>query len=402
MSPYLLYLAVLGVRRFSYATGYTLFAVYMLRVVQTNPLELVMPGVVYELAIFLFEVPTGVVADVYSRRLSVIIGYALMGIGFIVAGVLPSLLVACAGLAIAGIGSTFVSGALSAWLVDEVGQEQASQAFMRGAQLNAVASLIGIGLSMILGTINLQLAVMGAGVPLLITSIILLFIMPETRFQPALSSDRRHLFTTFGQGLKFVRASRIVLTILLVTLVLAGFGETFGKLWQAHILERFTLPALGNADDILWFGIIGAVAIPGSLLATEIVRKQVDLASGPAVASALSRLFIALTASALLFALSNNFALALLGIWSLRIVMAMIGPLMQIWLNQHVAAHVRATVLSMAGQVNSFGEIVVGGPLAGGIATLLSVRVVIVLVALSLLPLNRVFRHRVALSSGIC
>lgn len=34
----------------------------------------------------MFEIPTGVVADVYSRRLSTIIGYALMGLGFLVEG----------------------------------------------------------------------------------------------------------------------------------------------------------------------------------------------------------------------------------------------------------------------------------------------------------------------------
>ena len=34
-----------------------------------------------EAAVFLFEVPTGVVADTYSRRLSLVIGYLGMGAG---------------------------------------------------------------------------------------------------------------------------------------------------------------------------------------------------------------------------------------------------------------------------------------------------------------------------------
>ena len=122
-----------GIRRLNYATGYTLFAVYLIRVVGTNPLELVMPGVAYELAIFLFEIPTGVVADVYSRRLSVIIGYGFMGVGFIIAGLVPSLAITIIGLSIMGFGSTFVSGAISAWIVDEIGHERASQAFVRAA-----------------------------------------------------------------------------------------------------------------------------------------------------------------------------------------------------------------------------------------------------------------------------
>lgn len=390
-----LYLIILGTRRLSYATGYTLFAIYLLRIVETNPLGLVLPGVVYELATFLGEIPTGVVADVYSRRLSVIIGYALMGLGFIVAGAVPLLLVITIGLAIAGIGSTFVSGALAAWLVDEVGEERASQMFLRGSQVSIVANFVGIGLSMVLGSMNLQLAVIGAGFPMLILAIVLFKIMPETGFQPVPAAQReswRDLFATFSQGVTYVRGSHIILSICAITFVFAGFGETFGKLWQAHILENFTLPTLANLDDILWFGLISAVAIPVSLLATEAMRKQIVIKGNRYVVRTLLLLFTGLSASALLFALSHSFVMMLLGVWLVRTGMAMIAPLMTIWLNQHVASQTRATVLSIVGQVNSLGEIVVGGPIAGGIATLFTVRMAIVLVALSLLPLIPIFR----------
>ena len=40
------------------------------------PLQLVLVGTTLELACFLFEIPTGIVADLYSRRLSVVIGVA--------------------------------------------------------------------------------------------------------------------------------------------------------------------------------------------------------------------------------------------------------------------------------------------------------------------------------------
>ena len=390
-----LYLLIAGTRRLSYATGFTLFAVYLLRVVEVNPLGLLIPGIVYELATFLCEIPTGVVADVYSRRLSIIIGYFLLGTGLIVSGLYPSLLVAVIGLAIMGIGSTFVSGALSAWLVDEVGQEQASQAFLRGSQVSILANLGGIGLSMLLGSINLQLAIIGAGLPMLILAVCLIFIMPETGFQAKPASECeswRDLFAIFRQGVNFVQTSRTLLWIFVVVFIYAGFGETFSKLWQAHLLENFTLPALGEFDDILWFGIIGSVSIPITLLTTELIRKHLDFENGQTVLRALLLLFISLSGSALLFALSKNFTTTLLGIWLINIVMAMIGPLMTIWLNQHTQSQTRATVLSIVGQVNSFGEIIVGGPVAGSIATVFSVRMAIATTALALLPLTFIFR----------
>ncbi|HEV8193805.1 MAG TPA: hypothetical protein VGP82_20320, partial [Ktedonobacterales bacterium] len=57
----------------------TISAVYRVQAAGLNPLELVLVGTVLEAAYFLANLPTGVVADVYSRRLSVIIGLILYG-----------------------------------------------------------------------------------------------------------------------------------------------------------------------------------------------------------------------------------------------------------------------------------------------------------------------------------
>jgi DHA3 family tetracycline resistance protein-like MFS transporter len=50
---------------------------------------LVLVGTVLEPSVFIFEIPTGIVADVYSRRLSIIIGQVLIGLGFMVEGLFP-------------------------------------------------------------------------------------------------------------------------------------------------------------------------------------------------------------------------------------------------------------------------------------------------------------------------
>jgi hypothetical protein len=68
-------------------------------------------GTTLEGCIFLFEVPTGVVADVYSRRLSIIIGFFLIGAGFIVEGSFPVFGAVLLSQVFWGIGYTFTSGA---------------------------------------------------------------------------------------------------------------------------------------------------------------------------------------------------------------------------------------------------------------------------------------------------
>ena len=54
-------------------------SLYEATVAGPSPLQLILIGTTLESPTFLFEVPTGIVADVYSRRLSIIIGYVLMG-----------------------------------------------------------------------------------------------------------------------------------------------------------------------------------------------------------------------------------------------------------------------------------------------------------------------------------
>ncbi len=46
-------------------------------------------GTLYELSILLFEVPTGIVADLFSRRMSVVIGWFVVGIAFFIQGIWP-------------------------------------------------------------------------------------------------------------------------------------------------------------------------------------------------------------------------------------------------------------------------------------------------------------------------
>jgi DHA3 family tetracycline resistance protein-like MFS transporter len=54
---------------------WVVMAVYLVQELNLSPLQLVLMGTAMEGAVFLFEIPTGVVADTYSRRLSLIVGY---------------------------------------------------------------------------------------------------------------------------------------------------------------------------------------------------------------------------------------------------------------------------------------------------------------------------------------
>ena len=71
------WLVVAAVEAFLHSATYSITGIYFVNEVGMNPLELILVGTAMELAAFLFEIPTGVVADVYSRRASVILGVGL-------------------------------------------------------------------------------------------------------------------------------------------------------------------------------------------------------------------------------------------------------------------------------------------------------------------------------------
>src|SRR5207245_49589 len=68
---------------------WVVMAVYLVQELHFSPLQLVLMGTVMEAAVFLCEIPTGVVADTYSRRLSLIVGYLGTGVAWLLVGVAP-------------------------------------------------------------------------------------------------------------------------------------------------------------------------------------------------------------------------------------------------------------------------------------------------------------------------
>ena len=85
-----------------------------------------------------------------------------------------------------GLGYTFTSGAAEAWITDEIGEEAAAQAFVRGAQLGTVAGMAGIVCGVALASLaGLNLPIVLAGALLMALAAMLALVMPGARFSRA-------------------------------------------------------------------------------------------------------------------------------------------------------------------------------------------------------------------------
>ena len=392
---YKLYLLMMAVQAIALTSVFTVNLVYQVVQVGLNPLQLVLIGTTLELSAFLMEIPTGVVADVYSRRLSVIVGFLLLGLGFVMEGALPLFEVLLLAHLVMGVGYTFLSGATSAWVVDEIGTERANQAFFRASQVGQVSSFFAIFMSVALASHSLQTAIIFGGVLLIALAFLLMLVMPEAGFRRRPPEERESwstLFDTFRDGTSLIRARQILLVILLATVIHGAFSEGFDRLWTAHLLAQFDLPPLGELNEIVWFGIISAVSMPLTLGVTELVRRRLDIADSRQVALTLMLIYAVMICSVLLFTLGEHLALVLIGLWLTGAARGVRNPLLTAWINQHTESDVRATVLSIQGQADAFGQIA-GGPVVGAIGLHSTVRTAMTLSALMLLPILLVFRR---------
>ncbi len=381
---------------FALTLGATIFMVYLVREMNLDPLQMVLVGTALETSAFVFEVPTGVVADTTSRRLSVIIGTVLMGISFWVF-IIPNFAVILLSQVIMGLGWTFISGANSAWLADEIGEEAAANAYLRGSQMNQIAGVVGIIASIALALIDLRLPLILSGVSFVALGGYLLIAMPETGFTPAPRTDRsafKTMLTTTRAGIGTIRGKPVLVTLMVAIFVWGAFSESYDRLWTLHILENFSLPALGSLDTVIWFGVIGLTGVPISLAATEFVRRRVNTTDQIAVARTLIRASSVLLVAILIFAASDRFWLALIAIWLVSAMRSLTIPLREAWINQGLDPKVRATVLSMTSQMDAIGQIA-GGPGIGLIGQQFGVRIALALGAAILAPIIGLYRRTI-------
>lgn len=271
-SIYLLYSAVERLMRSMYWTAAVYFYV---TVVGLDPFQLVIVGTTLMIVILLAEVPTGIVADTWSRRMAVIIGVELMGAGFALDGIVGRFAATLATQFVWGIGATFTSGALEAWIADELQGENIEQVFLRGTQASNVGALIGIGSAILLANIGLNVPMIVAGAIGVTLAVVLAMFMPEHHFTPHVEDGQirlRMAGQTLASGARLVRGSHTLLVIMAVTFFFGMASESFDRLWEVHFLNQVKLPALTGFTPVAWFGMIDAGGLLLSIGAAEFVR----------------------------------------------------------------------------------------------------------------------------------
>jgi len=216
-----------------------------------------------------------------------------MGCAYVLIGSYPIFAIVLLAGFIEALGDTFISGALEAWITDEVGEDKVSSVFLRARQVATPAHWAGVVLSVALAArLNYQAPIVLGGALWLVLTVVLVLFMPETNFQknpePVKMNSKYLLATlkaslaTFMDGARTVRDSRTLQTLFFAMLLGSAFADGFYKFSRAHILLSFhlptiTLPLLGVLKDNLWLGLLEMLQGLFYLAGAEVVRRKIHL-----------------------------------------------------------------------------------------------------------------------------
>jgi DHA3 family tetracycline resistance protein-like MFS transporter len=197
---------------------------------------------------------------------------------------------------------------------------------------------------------------------------------------------------TLRDGVWLVRRRAVLLLFVGISMVYGLYSEGLDRLWTAHFLRDFTLPAPGDLKPVVWFGIISAASALLSTLSTEIVRRRLGAATQRQVMQTLFTMNALMVTGIVLFGVVEQFGVALITFLTVGVLRRTTDPVVTTWINPHIESSVRATVFSLSSQVNAIGQIA-GGPVVGLIGTYGSIRAAIVASGLILTPVLVLYRY---------
>ena len=365
-------------------------SLYYIQIVHMTPLQLVLVGTTLELSVFILELPTGLVADVFGRRISILIGLVLNGLGFLLQGLWPTFIGVLLAQVLWGGGFTFTSGASEAWITDETDEDTAAGLFLQAEQRSLLGAVVGIGIGMSIGLYRYDLAILLSGIGLFVLAAYLFKAMQETGYQPhgtLHGNPYTHLIQTFRDGIQITRHNHNLLWIFAVGFIFGFYSEGVDRMWEAKMVADFTFPFF---KPVIWLGMVQITAmLLGSLSLglSQKIKSVTNLVNSLYIQIGLT---IGIIAGLLVFAVSGNFYLAILMITLVQVLREVHYPFYTGWVNRKLDASVRATVLSMSSLVDAFGQIG-GGPLVGGIANRMGVSFGLGLSAVFLTPVLPVY-----------
>jgi MFS family permease len=351
--------------------------------------EVFVANAVFTAAMALFEVPTGVVADTRGRRVSFLLSEATLAVGTLayvgVAAIHGGLLLFCLAGVILGLGYTFYSGAVEAWLVDALKatgyRQELDRVFARASIVSSIAMIVGTVGGGLLGQLDLSLPYLARAFLVLIAFVVGFQTMHEIGFTPRTMRVRGivgEMRKVARAGITYGWRAPAVRLLVMDSFLTWGFFSWAWYAWQPYFLELY-------GENAIWLsGLIAALfalaGIAGNALVGRLARpgrRRTTILLGAAAASTAT-----MVATGAVRSFWITVPIFLLG----AVAGGVLQPVRQTYLHQSIPPSERATLVSFDSLVGSVGSVggqtglgylsqersVPVGFVVGGLATILA------------------------------
>jgi len=354
------YLIIVGVFTLSASVIWGINTLFLLDA-GLNIFEVFLANAAFTAGNFLFEIPTGVVADSLGRRVSFLLCAATLCIttiayvvlSWIGAGVVLFMIVS----AMMGLGFTFYSGAVEAWIVDGLKQtgykDSLEKVFSKGSIVSSTAMLIGTIGGGVLGNIDLAYPYILRSLLLIIAFFQGAYYMKEIGFKVQklkMTEVQKKVSTIFHKSIRYGWREPCIRLLMLGSIFQMGL-----LIWAFYAAQPYFLILLGK--DAVW--VAGVIA---SLISLSIII-------GNLLVKPLSRLYKKRTTLLLLAStiqifsiigvgLSSSFYPALICLIIYTGALGIIQPIRQAFIHDLIQSEERATIISFDSMFGNFGAIV--------------------------------------------
>lgn len=322
--------------------------------------EVFLANAAFSAGMVAFEVPTGVVADTLGRRTSFLLSVSVLaattllyvGLAEVGAGVIPFAIVSVG----IGLGYTFYSGAMEAWLVDALGatgyRGLLDRVFARGQQVTGAAMLVGTIGGGLLGQVDLSLPYVVRTALLLAVFGVAYVVMHDLGFEPrrvGRSELPGEVARNAREGVRFGWRERN-----LRLLILAGAVQTGFVTWAFYAAQPYLLDLLDS--DAVWIAGLVAAGIACSTIAGNQLVTVASRHCGRRTTLLIAAAAVQ-TVAAVAIGLASSFPVALVALLVVTASVGVTSPVHSAYLHQVVPSGQRATVVSFDSMVANTGGI---------------------------------------------
>lgn len=188
-------------------------------------------------SIFLFEVPTGVISDVFSRKISFICSCFLISIGMLIFAFANTLEYFVIAAIVYGIGVTLESGSFEAWLIDSLNHKlykNSDSVLITESLLTNTSAIFGVIFGAFLASKNMIFPWILGSTIMLIVGILAAVYIKEEYFKERNNSAKENIILTkriISKSIKCIKTNESI-RLLIILVFIQTFALAILVQWQ--------------------------------------------------------------------------------------------------------------------------------------------------------------------------